>query len=66
MILIFLSYRNLIAKQLIEDGNENNEEIQNFLNLSLIISVKNNNIKGAELLIRKGININIIDIIIVN
>ena len=53
-----LSYRNLIAKQLIEDRNENHEEIQSFLNPSLIISVKNNNIKGFEFLMTKGVDIN--------
>ena len=53
-----LSYRNLIAKQLIDDFNENNEQIQNILNPSIISSAKNNNIKGVEFLIIKGVDIN--------
>ena len=46
-----LSYRNLIAKEIIEDLNENKEQIQQNLNLSLRASAKSNNIKGFEILI---------------
>ena len=53
-----LSYRNLIAKEIIEDLNENNEQIQNILNISIIASAKNNNIKGIEFLMNKGVDIN--------
>ena len=50
------SYRNIIAKDLIEKLIEEKEKNQ--LNVALISSANNNNIKVAELLIRKGININ--------
>ena len=53
-----LSYRNIIEKEIIEDLNENNEQIENFLNLSIIASAKNNNIKGFEFLMTKGVDIN--------
>ena len=53
-----LSYRNLIAKEMIEDMNENNKQIQNILNRSLLTSAKNNNIKGVEFLMTKGADIN--------
>ena len=43
-----LSYRNLMAKGLIEDLNENNEQFQNILNISIITAAKNNNIKGEH------------------
>ena len=61
-----LSYRNLIAKEIIEDLNENNEQIQNILNLSISASAKNNNIKGVEFLMTKGAEINAKDIIYLN
>ena len=54
----FLSYRNLIAKEIIEKLNENNEQTQNSLNLSLIASAKSNNIKGVEFLLTKMVDIN--------
>ena len=53
-----LSYRNMIAKEIIENLIENNEQIQNILNISLIASAHNNNIKGVEFLIAKGADIN--------
>ena len=59
----------LIVKEIIEDLNENNvnnEQIQNILNLSIIASAKNNNIKGIELLIIKGADINAKAIIYLN
>ena len=58
-----LSYRNMIAKDIIEDLNENNEQIQKFLNLSITASAKNNNIKGVEFFMTKGADINAEDII---
>ena len=61
-----LSYRNLIAKEIIEDLNENNEQIQNILNISVSASAKNNNIKGVEFLMTKGADINAKDIIYLN
>ena len=62
-----LSYRNTIEEEILENiSKEKNDIIENHLKIALISSGKNNNIKGAELLIRKGVNINIIDIIIVN
>ena len=61
-----LSYRNLIAQKIIENLNENNEQIQNILNLSITVSAKNNNIKGVEFLMTKGADINAIDIIYLN
>ena len=61
-----LSYRNLIAKEIIEDLNENNEQIQKVLNLSLIASANYNNLQGAQFLITKGANNNIKDIIYPN
>ena len=75
-----LSYRNTIAKALIDemtennnnndnndnDNNNNNEnndnKDKNFLNVPLFASVISNNIKGGELLIKKGANINVNDI----
>ena len=56
-----LSYRNIIAKDIIEKLIEENP-----LNILIISSAKSNNLIGAELLIRKGININAKDIIILN
>ena len=64
-----LSYRNLIAKEIIEDlneTNENNKQIQNILNLSITASAKNNNIKGVEFVMTKGADINAKDIIYLN
>ena len=48
-----LSYRNSIAKEILDILNEE-DIIHNLLNIILISSAKNNNIKGAELLIKKG------------
>ena len=56
----------MIAKEIIEDLNENKEKIQNFLNLSIITSAKNNNIKGVEFLMNKGADINTKDFIYLN
>ena len=62
-----LSYRNIIAKDIIEKHIEENEENEeNLLNGALIALAINNNIKGAELLIKKGINIKSKDIILLN
>ena len=57
-----LSYRNLIAKEIIDDLNEKKKQIQNILNISIIASAKNNNIKGIEFLLTKGADINAKDI----
>ena len=35
--------------------------MQNILNLSITVSAKNNNIKGIEFLMTKGVNINTYD-----
>ena len=56
-----LSYRNFIAKEIIEDLNENNQQIQNILIISITASAKNNNIKGVEFLMNKGVDINTYD-----
>ena len=61
-----LSYRNLIAKEIIEDLNENNKQIKKILNVSISTSAKNNNIKGVEFLMTKGADINAKDIIYLN
>ena len=61
-----LSYRNIIAKGIIEDLNENNDQIPNILNVGLMVSTKCNNIKGVELLMTKGADINTKDIIYLN
>ena len=58
-----ISYRNIIAKLLIEGLNENEDQLQNLLDKSIIASAKSNNIKAIELLISKGADINAIDII---
>ena len=55
------SYRNLIAKEIIDDLNEKRAKIQKILNISLIESVKSNNIKGVELLINKCLEKNLHD-----
>ena len=44
-----LSYRNSIAAKIIEELNNNN----NSINEAIFVSAKNNNIKGAELLMRQ-------------
>ena len=61
-----LSYRYLIAKEIIKDLGENNKLIQNILNISIIASAKSNNIKGVKFLLTKGVNINAKDIIYLN
>ena len=58
-----LSYRNKDVKEIITKMNERNYHI---LKRGLRASAKNNNIKGAELLINKGANINEIDILYQN
>ena len=67
IVAAILSYRNIIAKELINnDLNKNNEQIQNLLNFGLIASGQNNNIKIAEYLMNKGATINARDIIYLN
>ena len=63
-----LSYRNEIAKEIIEgkiEMTDKKEGMSNIFNLNffLISSIKSNNIQGAELLIVKGADINEKDII---
>ena len=58
-----LSYRNEITKEIMQEMNEKNKEFQNELNNAIISSAKSNNIKGAELLISKGADINAKNII---
>ena len=54
-----LSYRNTITKEIINQINEKNETMKNeILKIGLMASAKNNNIRGAELLIDNGVNIN--------
>ena len=54
------SYRNKIAEEILNEMNEG--EMQNYvgnnLDIGILTSAKVNNIKGAQLLIRKGANIN--------
>ena len=50
-----LSYRNEICKEMIEGLNENKE---NVFSRGLLTASKNNNIYGAEILIKNGVNIN--------
>ena len=57
-----LSYRNIFATQLIENLDENainHKKLKISLNLSIIASARNNNIKGVEFLLTKGVSINI-------
>ena len=61
-----LSYRNLITKEIFENLNENNEQFQKILNMSIIASAKSNNIKEIKFLMTKGADINAIDIIYLN
>ena len=56
-----LSYRNIIAKEIIDDLSEKKEQIQNILNISILASAKSNNIKGVEFLIEKGAYLNTYD-----
>ena len=49
-----LSYRNAIAEEILYEMNEKNQEMKNLLTVGIISSAKNNNIKGAELLFKKG------------
>ena len=56
----FFSYQNSIIKQIIEDmeQNQNNQEYyKKILNRGIITCSQNNNIQGAELVIKKGCNI---------
>ena len=55
-----LSYRNEIVEEIIEEMNEKIEDIQNFINNSIITALKIQNIKAFELL--QGANINFKDI----
>ena len=48
-----LSYRNEIAEEIVEEMNEN------YLNIVIFSSARNNNIKGTEIFIKKGAAINI-------
>ena len=57
-----LSYANLMVKEILEEMNEKNDGINDLLKKGLLSSSKNNNIKGAEILMSKGIDINIKDI----
>ena len=57
-----LSYRNQIAKEIIEGLEENHEQFQNLLNIRLIASAKSNNIKGVEILMTKEVEIKSHDI----
>ena len=52
-----LSYRDFITEE-IDELNEKNSKIHAFLDFGILASGKNNNIKGAELLIQNGANIN--------
>jgi len=54
-----LSYRNSFVKEIINQKKEKNEELINDLSNGLSICAKNNNIKGGEILINNGANINI-------
>ena len=47
----------MIAKEIIEDLKENNEQFQNILNRNIIASAKSNNIRGVEFLMTKGVDI---------
>ena len=51
----------MISKEIIEDLNENDEQIHNILNISILASTKNNNIKIIEFLLNKGVDINTYD-----
>ena len=55
-----LSYRNKIAKEILEEMNEKGLKLdKDLLKQFILASSKSNNIKGAELLFKKGANINI-------
>ena len=53
-----LSYRNKIVKEILEELNDHKEHMNDFLAVGIRTSTKNNNIKGAELMIKNGANIN--------
>ena len=54
-----LSYRNSYVKEIINQMNEKDEKMSNqILMIGIIASAKNNNIKGAELFINNGANVN--------
>ena len=57
-----LSFRNLIAKEIINEIKEEKENIEQLLTTGLFTSTKNNNIIGGKLLIEEGANINARDI----
>ena len=55
-----LSYRNQIAKAIINQMKEKNEQYDHeFLIRGLLASTINNNIKGAEIIFNSGIDVNI-------
>ena len=54
-----LSYRNQIVEEILDEIKENND---NIINNGFFASTKNSNFKGAELLMKKGANINATDI----
>ena len=60
-----LSFRNQIAKEIIDEiqDEENNNELKNIFDIGMLTSSKNNNIKGIEVLLSKGADINAKDII---
>ena len=58
-----LSFRNVIVKEVLEELIDTNEGIKKHLSNAMLASTKNNNIKGAELLIKKGADINTKNII---
>ena len=60
------SYRNTIAKDIINEIEDKDEKTKDILNIGIAASIKKNNIKVIELLISKGADINAIDIIYLN
>ena len=56
-----LSYRNSIAKEIINQNQECNEKMNKNLKVGLLASTKSNNIKGIKFLIEKGANVNVKD-----
>jgi len=55
-----LSYRNGIAKEIINNMRENNERLTNqIFNKHLLASVKSNNIKGLEIFFKNCSNVNL-------
>ena len=60
-----LSYRNQIAKEILEEIEEKDdkEDLDYQLSIGILAISKNNNIEIAEILIKKGANFHIIDLI---